>query len=124
MPYRAPAHEYGAGHRGIDITAATGAPVSAPASGVVAFRGTVVDRPLITIEHPGGFVSTLEPVTSSLDPGAVVSAGQPIGTVATGGHAPTDAVHLGVRQAGVYIDPMLMFGPVQRAVLLPCCDAR
>jgi murein DD-endopeptidase MepM/ murein hydrolase activator NlpD len=123
-PYRAPAHEYGAGHRGVDLVAEPGTTVFAPAEGVVAFRGTVVDRPLLTIEHPGGLVSTLEPVTSALIPGEAVVAGQPLGSVGAGGHTPTGAVHLGVRLNGDYINPMLLFGPVARAVLLPCCAER
>lgn len=122
-PFRAPAHAFGAGHRGIDILAATGGPVVAPADGVVAFRGTVVDRPLLTIEHAEGFVSTLEPVESSLLPGEAVRAGQTIGVLAHGGHTPVGALHLGVRQDGAYIDPMLLFGGAPRAVLLPCCSS-
>ncbi len=121
--YRAPAHEFGAGHRGIDITTAPGAVIRAPADGTVAFRGTVVDRPLITIEHPGGYVSTFEPLSSELSPGDAISSGQEIGTVAAGGHAAPGTLHLGVRIDGAYMNPMLLFGAVPRAVLLPCCEA-
>ncbi|WP_082488167.1 MULTISPECIES: murein hydrolase activator EnvC family protein [Microbacterium] len=121
-PYRAPAHEYGAGHRGVDIVSGPSGAVRAPADGVVAFRGTVVDRPLLTIEHPDGYVSTFEPVMSTLSPGDVVMAGDDIGTVASGGHASPGTMHLGVRLDGDYINPMLLFGEVPRAVLLPCCD--
>ncbi|WP_447912706.1 murein hydrolase activator EnvC family protein [Microbacterium phyllosphaerae] len=121
-PYRAPAHEYGAGHRGVDIVSGPSGAVRAPTDGVVAFRGTVVDRPLLTIEHPDGYVSTFEPVMSTLSPGDVVTAGDEIGTVASGGHASPETMHLGVRLDGDYINPMLLFGEVPRAVLLPCCD--
>ncbi|MFT4258657.1 murein hydrolase activator EnvC family protein [Microbacterium sp.] len=120
--YRAPAHEYGAGHRGVDIAAPIGTTVRAPASGIVAFRGTVVDRPLITIAHEGGFVTTFEPVLSELAVGDGVEAGDIVGTVDRGGHTPPGALHIGVRLHGAYINPMLLFGEVQRAVLLPCCD--
>lgn len=120
-PYRAPAHEYGAGHRGADLSAPTGAVVLAPADGSVAFRGTVVDRPLVTIRHAGGLVTTFEPLRSDLVPGDPVSAGQPIGVVALGGHTPAGALHVGVRRDGDYINPMLFFGEVSRAILLPCC---
>jgi hypothetical protein len=89
----------------------------------VAFRGTVVDRPLLTIEHPGGFVSTFEPLLSALSPGDPVSAGDPVGIVDHGGHAAVGTVHVGVRLDGAYLNPLLLFGPVPRAVLLPCCDA-
>ncbi|WP_228479687.1 murein hydrolase activator EnvC family protein [Microbacterium abyssi] len=122
-PFRAPAHDYGPGHRGIDIAADAGTVVHAPADGVVAFRGVVVDRPLLTIDHGDGVVTTFEPLESDLSVGAVVHAGDVIGTVATGGHATVGTLHVGVRVNGVYVNPMLMFGDVPRAILLPCCDA-
>ena len=122
-PYRAPAHRYGAGHRGVDVGATMGTAVAAPADGVVAFRGTVVDRQLITIEHAGGLVSTFEPLRSDLVVGDLVAEGQAIGVIDVGGHTPPGAIHLGVRLNGDYINPMLLFGEVPRAVLLPCCEA-
>lgn len=122
-PFRAPAHDYGPGHRGMDLTAPTGVQVRAPAAGVVAFRGVVVDRPLVTIDHGGGIVSTFEPVESDLAAGAAVGAGDVIGSVGTGGHTIPGNLHVGVRVNGVYINPMLMFGDLPRAILLPCCDA-
>ncbi|WP_258567202.1 murein hydrolase activator EnvC [Microbacterium sp. Se5.02b] len=121
QPYRAPASEYGAGHRGIDLGTSIGAEVRAPADGVVAFRGTVVDRPLLTIAHADGLVSTYEPLGSSLEPGDSVAAGQDIGTVDVGGHTSPGSLHVGVRRDDAYINPMLLFGGVPRAVLLPCC---
>jgi len=117
--YEAPSHDYGPGHRGIDLTA-SGA-VHAPADGVVAFVGVVVDRPLITIDHVGGYVSTFEPLETELSSGDAVSAGDVIGEAASGGHAPAGSVHFGVRLNGEYINPMLLLGGVPRAVLLPCC---
>lgn len=121
VPYRAPAHEYGAGHRGIDVPVSPGSAVRAPAGGVVAFRGVVVDRPLLTIEHPGGYVTTFEPLSSDLSPGDVLSAGEVIGAVDVGGHVAPGSLHIGVRLDGAYINPMLLFGDVPRAILLPCC---
>jgi murein DD-endopeptidase MepM/ murein hydrolase activator NlpD len=99
--------------------AAAGA-VRAPASGAIAFRGTVVDRPLLTIDHGNGLVTTLEPVQSDLDAGAALRQGDRIATLASGGHTPPGALHIGVRWNGAYINPMLLFGGVPRAVLLPC----
>lgn len=121
-PFLAPAHEYGAGHRGIDLTAPTTGSVRAPADGVVAFRGVVVDRPLVTIEHGDGMVTTFEPVDSVLSAGTAVRAGDLIGQVAVGGHAETGTLHLGVRWDDVYINPMSLFGEVPSAILLPCCS--
>ncbi len=122
VAYRAPAHAYGPGHRGMDVAAAAGGTVVAPAEGVVAFQGVVVDRPLLTIRHADGLVSTVEPVESPLRPGDAVHRGQDIGRIAMGGHTPPDSVHVGVRRDGEYINPMLLFGGLLRARLLPCCD--
>lgn len=123
QPFRAPAHDYAPGHRGMDIAIATPddeAPVHAPADGVIAFRGIVVDRPLVTIDHGNGLVTTLEPVTSELAPGSKVTAGDLVGTMSAGGHSVRGTLHVGVRLRGVYINPQLLFGGVPRAILLPC----
>lgn len=121
-PFRAPAHDYGPGHRGMDVAAAIGSEVRAPVAGVVAFRGTVVDRPLLTLDHGSGYVTTWEPLESALMPGDVVAAGAVIGTVAQGGHAARGSLHVGVRVDGDYANPRPLFGEVPRAVLLPCCE--
>lgn len=120
-PFRAPVHDYGPGHRGMDIVAQAGAEVRAPAAGVVAFRGVVADRPLLTIDHGDGYVSTLEPVESGLSPGDAVSAGAGVGIVAAGGHTSQGALHVGVRVDKRYVNPRGLFGLMPRAVLLPCC---
>lgn len=125
--YLAPAHEYAPGHRGIDLEALVtdsidGADaVLAPASGVVAFAGEVAGRPLITVDHRGGLVTTLEPVQTSLLPGSTVEQGTPVGVLASGGHAMAGTLHFGVRLDGEYINPLLLLDGVPRAVLLPCC---
>lgn len=122
-PFRAPAHEYGPGHRGMDVTASPDAVVRSPAPGVVAFRGSVAGRPLITIDQGEGYVTTLEPVASELAPGTAVLAGEAVGVVAAGGHAVRGTLHVGVRIDGRYVNPRGLFGGVPRAVLLPCCGA-
>jgi murein DD-endopeptidase MepM/ murein hydrolase activator NlpD len=118
-PYRQPAHAYGPGHRGVDLR--TSGPVTSPAAGVIAFVGSVAGRGVLTIDHGGGFVSTLEPVESPLAPGTTVARGQIVATATTGAHAPPGAVHFGVRLDGEYINPLLLIGEVPRAILLPCC---
>ncbi|MFT3799300.1 murein hydrolase activator EnvC family protein [Microbacterium sp.] len=120
-PYVAPAHAYGPGHRGVDLAAPVGTEVAAPADGVVAFAGTVAGRGVVTIDHGDGLVTTLEPVDSPLVAGTRVAAGDVVGIVAEGGHAASGTVHFGVRRDGEYINPLLLFGGVPRAVLLPCC---
>ena len=118
--YEQPPTPYDAGHRGID-TAVSGTEIIAPDAGTVAFRGVVVDRPLITIDHGGGLVSTLEPVSSDLSAGDHVARGETVGTLATGGHTPDGALHLGARLHGEYINPLALLGAVEHPVLLPCC---
>lgn len=122
VAYRAPAHAYGPGHRGIDLAGAVGAEVRPPDDGIVAFVGVVVDRPLITIDHGGGLVSTMEPVRATVSLGASVHRGQPVGTVGTGGHTTPGELHLGARRDDVYLNPLRLLGEVPRAVLLPCCE--
>jgi len=119
-PYLQPPHRYGPGHRGLDV-AGEGDAVTAPADGVVAFAGTVVDRGVLTLDHGDGWVSSFEPVVSDLHPGEPVRRGQVVATVQTGGHAPPGTLHLGARLHGEYVNPLLLLGGVPRAVLLPCC---
>ena len=116
-PYIAPASPYAPGHRGIDI-AAPGGIVYAPAGGTVHFAGTVVDRPVLSIRHSGGLLSSYEPVTTNLHAGDVVGRGDVIGSV-VGGHCASACLHFGVRLHGQYISPLSLLGEIPRAVLLP-----
>lgn len=118
-PYRAPPTRYAAGHRGVDLAASGGEEVRAVAAGTVVFAGVVVDRPLIVVLHAGGIRSSIEPVRASVSVGDVVTAGQPVGAVAEGGHCGTACLHLGARLGDDYLNPMLLLGTVPRAVLLP-----
>ncbi|WKK71422.1 M23 family metallopeptidase [Rathayibacter oskolensis] len=68
-PWSAPAHRYASGHRGIDLAASPGAVVVAVADGTVSFAGPVVDRPVVSIEHADGLVSSIEPVVASVTKG-------------------------------------------------------
>ncbi len=119
--YEAPAHRYGPGHRGVDLRGDPRTAVRAPASGTVAFSGSVAGRGILTIDHGDGLVTTLEPVASDLVAGAAVERGEQVAALAVGGHAPPGALHFGVRLDGEYISPLLLLGGAPRAVLLPCC---
>lgn len=121
-PFVAPAHEYGPGHRGIDVELLGGSAVRAPADGVVAFAGPVAGRGILTIDHGNGLVTTFEPVQTTLTPGTQVQAAEDVATLALGGHARPGDLHFGVRLEGEYINPLLLLGGVPRAVLLPCCE--
>lgn len=121
--FDAPAAKWAAGHRGIDIDAAVGDIVAAPADGVVHFAGVVVDRPLVTIDIGDATLVTIEPVTPSVSVGDSVTRGQPIGSVAAAGsHACASCIHLGVRIDGEYVNPMMLLG-AERSVLLPLSRA-
>ncbi|WP_010203212.1 M23 family metallopeptidase [Salinibacterium sp. PAMC 21357] len=65
-PYIAPETPYSAGHRGIDIETGLVNEVRAPVDGIVHFAGTVVDRPVLSVLHSGGIITSYEPVTSTL----------------------------------------------------------
>jgi len=122
-PFEAPASRYTAGHRGIDLVAREGDAVRSPADGVVTFVGTVVDRPVVSIQHGNDLLSSFEPVTATVAEGDRVRAGQVIGSVATGAHCTARCVHFGVRRHGQYISPVLFLGGLARAVLLPLLPA-
>lgn len=114
-----PPTPYAAGHRGIDIAAGPGATVLAPADGVVSFAGLVVDRPIVSVRHADGLVSSIEPVAAGVVSGEAVARGQPLGVVASGGHCDRRCVHLGVRLHGGYLNPLALLARIERAVLLP-----
>lgn len=122
--FEAPASPYATGHRGVDLAAGAGTPVRSPADGVVSFAGVVVDRPVLSIQHDDGLVSSIEPVSASVRAGERVRAGQLVGVVATGAHCSARCLHLGVRRHGQYISPLLVLDGLARAVLLPVPAAR
>ena len=118
--YRAPPTPYGAGHRGIDVVAAVGTPVRSPDEGVISFAGVVGDRPVLSIRHSGGIVSSFEPVDAAVAEGRAVKRGEVVGTVAgSAGHCAGDCLHVGARLDGRYFSPLVLLGGVPRAVLLP-----
>lgn len=105
------------GHRGIDLASIADASVTSPADGVVTFAGWVVDRPVVTIRHDDGALSSVEPVHADVEVNQRVARGQHIGRVAEGHRhcAPHSCLHWGVRVAGRYIDPLDVlegFGPI------------
>ena len=119
--YVAPAFPFSAGHRGIDIAAPIGVEVRAPATGTVHYVGWVVDRPVLSIDHGTGVLSSYEPVTSELVAGDVLSAGDVIGRLAdtNANHCVNSCLHFGVRVDGDYVNPALFLGGVPWSVLYP-----
>ncbi|QHT55391.1 peptidoglycan DD-metalloendopeptidase family protein [Cellulomonas sp. H30R-01] len=119
-PFEAPPAPWAAGHRGVDLRATPGTAVRAPAPGVVTFVGVVAGRGVVSVAHGDGLRSSVEPVSSVVEVGARVAAGDTVGTVSPdGGHcAATACLHWGVRRGDVYLDPVALVdgGPI---VLLP-----
>jgi peptidase M23-like protein len=121
---------YAAGqHRGIDVGAAAGAPVRAPAAGAVTFAGTVPGSGrTVTIQTSDGYSVTLVHLGSFVvGRGAAVSEGATVGTVGPSGEPELAEpyVHLGVRRTADehgYVDP-LAFLPAGAAEPPPEADA-
>lgn len=108
------------GHRGVDLGAADdGAKVASPADGTVTFAGTVVDRPVLTIDHGNGLRSSFEPVESPLNKGTRVVAGQAVGVLRTGHCGTTPCVHWGVREDEDYVNPLKFVMDLRPSILLP-----
>ncbi|WP_434317278.1 M23 family metallopeptidase [Leifsonia sp. P73] len=119
-PYEAPPSPYAAGHRGIDVAAPPGATVTAPSEATVHFVGVVVDRPVLTLDHGSGVLSSYEPVVAAgLAVGESVTRGMVLGIVGDGAHCSGACLHVGVRVDGEYVSPLLFFDRPPRAVLLP-----
>jgi murein DD-endopeptidase MepM/ murein hydrolase activator NlpD len=117
---------WSAGHRGVDLLTAPGAAVHAPAAGMIRFTGVIAGRPVLSIDHGGGLISSVEPVLGLRTAGEVVRRGDVVGTIAPGAThcSPRTCLHWGVRRNGQYIDPLTLL-PGQRGpiVLLPLVGA-
>jgi murein DD-endopeptidase MepM/ murein hydrolase activator NlpD len=106
--YDPPDSPYGSGHRGIDIGAAYGTPVVAPAAGTVSFSGKVGGYLFLTIQHGGGVSSSYSWVSALLvKKSDVVGAGQVVALTGQG-HPGSDVTHLhfAVKLDGVYVNPL------------------
>lgn len=111
-----PATTYGRGHRGVDLTAAPGAPVRAVAPGRISFAGRVAGRGVVSVELNGTgdppLRTTYEPVRATAKKGAEVAAGEVIGVLEpTGSHCPASCLHWGLRRGDAYLDPLSLLPP-------------
>lgn len=104
-----PNGEYQAGHRGVDVRAPLGTELIAPISGTVHYSGELVDRGVLSIAVDEHTLLSFEPVTSDLQAGAAVEAGQSIGVVSAGSHCSASCLHIGVRVDGHYVNPLRYF---------------
>lgn len=118
-PFDPPAHRYGAGHRGVDLAAASGTPVRAVRRGQVTWSGRIDGTGWITLDHGGGLSTTYGDVETSLTIGADVRAGQMLGRLAPGrSHLDWGArwEHDGGRD---YLDPMLLLADLRPVLVAP-----
>jgi murein DD-endopeptidase MepM/ murein hydrolase activator NlpD len=100
------------GHRGVDLAASQGLPVTAAGAGTVVFADDLAGRGVISIVHANGLRTTYEPVEPLVAAGDTVTVGQTIGYLQPG-HASctgTACLHLGLKRGPLYLDPMLLFG--------------
>nr|WP_300013268.1 M23 family metallopeptidase [Pseudonocardia sp.] len=119
-PFRAPAHAYGPGHRGVDLAGTAGQPVLAARAGTVVFAGAVAGRPVVSVQHDDGLRTTYEPVAPLVVAGTVVAAGAVLGVLETGHAGCRDTcLHWGARRDRAdYLDPLVLLRP-PRVRLLP-----
>lgn len=119
-PWEAPADDYAAGHRGLDVPAAIGDAAVAVDDGTVTFAGSVAGRGVVTIDHGSGLRSTLDSVTPTVTARDTVAQGDTVGRVAVG-HCPASepCLHLGARLDDRYVDPTPYLPAAEWPVLLP-----
>ncbi|MEZ5176607.1 MAG: M23 family metallopeptidase [Acidimicrobiia bacterium] len=96
-----------AGHWGIDIAAAEGAPVAVVGDGVVTFAGSVAGRLSVTVASGSAKVSYSYLAAISVSEGQRVVRGATVGVVGT--HGGRAAFHLSFRVDGRYRDPKALF---------------
>ncbi|WP_084654518.1 M23 family metallopeptidase [Nocardia altamirensis] len=106
-----PAQDWLPGHRGVDLAGTPGQPVVAAGAGIVVFAGTVADKPVVSIDHPGGLRTTYEPVLAEVAVGSRVQRGTRIGTLVAGHEGCETCLHWGLRSEGngrrrEYLDPL------------------
>jgi murein DD-endopeptidase MepM/ murein hydrolase activator NlpD len=119
--YEAPKTEYGAGHRGVDLVLEAGSKISAPAAGALYFKGLVVDREVVTIRTPDGYLASFEPACTNLEVGDLVKPGQEIAWHCEPStnyeYHCNSCVHFSARSAHGYISPDYLLGNLKPSVL-------
>jgi murein DD-endopeptidase MepM/ murein hydrolase activator NlpD len=114
-----PDDPWGSGHRGVDLAGIVGQPVHSALAGTVAFVGRIGGKAVVSVAH-AGTRTTYEPVSSSLEVGTTVAAGQRIGSLELPfSHCfPSACLHWGWLRGTTYLDPLALVGG-GRVRLLP-----
>lgn len=111
--FDAPDSPYARGHRGIDVAAARGTPVVAPADGVVTAVGRVGSNRYVSIEVGDALVTLSFLGSVSVRVGDAVERGVPVARSGDGHPAVSvPHVHVSVRFDGIYVDPFPLFEPL------------
>jgi murein DD-endopeptidase MepM/ murein hydrolase activator NlpD len=108
--------EAGSYHSGIDIAPGAGAPIVAPADGVVVLAAEQpfsLEGHLLIVDHGAGLNSAfLHCATLAVKVGDVVRQGQTIATVGMTGRATGPHLHWSLMWRGARLDPLLFAGPM------------
>lgn len=126
-PFLRPSSDWGAGHRGVDIVAASETQVLAPHRSTIGFANLAFGVPTVVLDHDDGSSQVFQPLclieTSEL--GQSLKPGQAFGVFCGGdskdGHCgQLDCIHWSYRlDKETYINPLRMIGVLQPATLLP-----
>lgn len=108
-----PQRDWMKGHRGVDLGGDLGQPVRAAGNGKVVYAATLVDRGVVSIDHPQGVRTTYEPISPVVRRGQNVKRGQIIGHLDRGSsHCLQPCLHWGARTGPKeYIDPLALVNP-------------
>ncbi len=101
-------NDYWSGHLGIDIAAATGAPVYASDSGMVVYAGSIGGGygNMVMIDHGNGY-HTLYAHLNSINTscGSAIYQGSVLGYAGSTGNSTGPHLHFEIRYMGAFIDP-------------------
>jgi murein DD-endopeptidase MepM/ murein hydrolase activator NlpD len=100
---------WGRMHEGIDISAPTGTPIHAAASGTVIYAGWLGGYGmLVVVDHGNGLSTAYAHCSSQLvSVGQQVAQGETVALVGSTGHSTGPHLHFEVRVSGVAVDPLL-----------------